>query len=83
MTVPELQQKVNLKSSSNITTLLTLPTLLIPQHLSFKRKYSQDKRGIGKIAWKLPDFIKRVVIMKERQLLRGREDNESQAEERS
>ncbi|GFS93391.1 hypothetical protein TNCV_2627841 [Trichonephila clavipes] len=33
--------------------------VLIPQHWSFRRKYSQDKSGIGKLAWKLLDFIKR------------------------
>ncbi|GFS38979.1 hypothetical protein TNIN_404041 [Trichonephila inaurata madagascariensis] len=69
MTVTELQQKVNLKASSDI--------ILMPQHWSFKRKYSQDKRGIGKLAWKLPDFLKRVGIMKVRQSLRKREDRKS------
>ncbi|GFV84689.1 uncharacterized protein TNCV_4296711 [Trichonephila clavipes] len=50
-TVAELQQKVNLKASSNI--------VLIPQHWSFKGEYSQDKSEMGKLAWKLTDFIKR------------------------
>ncbi|GFU57519.1 uncharacterized protein TNCV_3636831 [Trichonephila clavipes] len=50
-TVAELQQKVNLKASSNM--------VLIPQHWSFRGEYSQDKSGIGKLAWKLSDFIKR------------------------
>ncbi|GFW21159.1 uncharacterized protein TNCV_2703971 [Trichonephila clavipes] len=50
-TVAELQQKVNLKASSNM--------VLIPQHWSLRREYSQDKSGIGKLAWKLSDFIKR------------------------
>ncbi|GFS54459.1 uncharacterized protein TNIN_289761 [Trichonephila inaurata madagascariensis] len=36
MSVAKLQQKVNLKASSNI--------LLIPQHWSFRCEYSQDKR---------------------------------------
>ncbi|GFY53133.1 RNA-directed DNA polymerase from mobile element jockey [Trichonephila inaurata madagascariensis] len=58
MTVAELQRKVNLKASSN--------TILIPQHWCFKRKYSQDKSGIGELSRKLQDFIKRVGIMKER-----------------
>ncbi|GFW68207.1 uncharacterized protein TNCV_1880891 [Trichonephila clavipes] len=31
----------------------------IPQHWSLRREYSQDKSGIGKLAWKLSDFIKR------------------------
>ncbi|GFW75343.1 hypothetical protein TNCV_4189971 [Trichonephila clavipes] len=57
MTVAELQQKLNLKTSSNI--------ILIPQKRSFKRKYSQDKGGIEKLAWKLPDFIKRIGTMKQ------------------
>ncbi|GFW94484.1 uncharacterized protein TNCV_2702051 [Trichonephila clavipes] len=43
--------KVNLKASSNM--------VLIPQHWSLRREYSQDKSGIGKLAWKLSDFIKR------------------------
>ncbi|GFX56288.1 uncharacterized protein TNCV_2242221 [Trichonephila clavipes] len=50
-TVAELQQKVNLKASSNM--------VLIPKHWSFRREYSQDKSGMGKLAWKLADFIKR------------------------
>ncbi|GFV87662.1 uncharacterized protein TNCV_779461 [Trichonephila clavipes] len=51
MTVAELQQKVNLKASSNM--------VLIPLHWSFRGKYSQDKSEMGKLAWKLTDFIKR------------------------
>ncbi|GFX59256.1 hypothetical protein TNCV_4304881 [Trichonephila clavipes] len=58
MTVAELQQKVNLKASSNI--------ILIPLHRIFKCEYSQDKGGMEKIAWKLPDFIKRIGIMEVR-----------------
>ncbi|GFS60079.1 retrovirus-related Pol polyprotein from transposon opus [Trichonephila clavipes] len=50
-TVAELQQKLNLKASSNM--------VLIPQHWSFRGEYSQDKSGIGKLAWELSDFIKR------------------------
>ncbi|GFW27260.1 uncharacterized protein TNCV_4592591 [Trichonephila clavipes] len=42
---------MNLKASSNM--------VLIPQHWSLRREYSQDKSGIGKLAWKLTDFIKR------------------------
>ncbi|GFY16247.1 uncharacterized protein TNCV_2348921 [Trichonephila clavipes] len=59
MTVAELQQKVNLKASSNM--------VLIPQHWSFRREYSHDKSGIGKLAWKLTDFIKRDGTVKIRQ----------------
>ncbi|GFY52725.1 uncharacterized protein TNIN_147521 [Trichonephila inaurata madagascariensis] len=62
MTVAELQRKVNLKASRNI--------ILIPQHWCFKRKYSQGKSGIGRLAWKLPDFIKRNGIMKVRRSMR-------------
>ncbi|GFW55475.1 uncharacterized protein TNCV_118591 [Trichonephila clavipes] len=51
MTVSKLQQKVNLKASSNM--------VLIPQHMSFRREYSQDKSQMGKFAWKLTNFIKR------------------------
>ncbi|GFS46565.1 hypothetical protein TNIN_340771 [Trichonephila inaurata madagascariensis] len=56
MTLAELQPKVTLKASSNV--------ILIPLHQRFKRKYSQNKREIEKLAWKLPDFIKRIGIMK-------------------
>ncbi|GFS58220.1 hypothetical protein TNCV_4916241 [Trichonephila clavipes] len=38
--------------------------VLIPQHWSLRREYSQDKSGIGKRAWKLSDFIKRDVTVK-------------------
>ncbi|GFU14031.1 uncharacterized protein TNCV_1580411 [Trichonephila clavipes] len=51
MTVAELQQKVNLKASSNM--------VLITQHWSFRGEYSRDKSEMGKLAWKLTDFIKR------------------------
>ncbi|GFS54622.1 uncharacterized protein TNCV_2749181 [Trichonephila clavipes] len=51
MTAAELQQKGNLKVSSNM--------VLIPQHWSFRGEHSQDKSGMGKLAWKLTDFIKR------------------------
>ncbi|GFV56475.1 uncharacterized protein TNCV_2209411 [Trichonephila clavipes] len=51
MTVAELQQKVNLKASSNM--------VLIPQHWGFRGEYSQDKSEMGKFVWKLMNFIKR------------------------
>ncbi|GFU33146.1 hypothetical protein TNCV_4156661 [Trichonephila clavipes] len=47
----KLQQKVNLKASSNI--------VLVPLHWSFRPEYFQDRSGIGKLAWKLTDFIER------------------------
>ncbi|GFX63468.1 uncharacterized protein TNCV_104761 [Trichonephila clavipes] len=50
-TVAELQQKVNLKASRKMVH--------IPQHWSLRCEYSQNKSGIGKLAWKLTDFIKR------------------------
>ncbi|GFR24331.1 hypothetical protein TNCT_378791 [Trichonephila clavata] len=67
--VAELQQKVDLKASSNI--------ILVSHHWCFKGK--QDKQGMEKPAWKLLDFIKRVGIMKMEQALRERcsKDNES------
>ncbi|GFU77471.1 uncharacterized protein TNCV_3498441 [Trichonephila clavipes] len=61
-TVAELQQKVNLKASSNM--------VLIPQHWSLRREYWQDKSGIGKLAWKLTDFIKRDGTVRIRRSLR-------------
>ncbi|GFT14185.1 uncharacterized protein TNCV_2677261 [Trichonephila clavipes] len=42
MTVAELQQKVNLKVSSNM--------VLILQHWSYRGKYSQDTSEMGKLA---------------------------------
>ncbi|GFU09334.1 uncharacterized protein TNCV_1851291 [Trichonephila clavipes] len=51
MIVAELQQKVNLTASSNM--------VLILQNWSFRCKYSQDKSEMGKLAWRLTDFIKR------------------------
>ncbi|GFU73194.1 uncharacterized protein TNCV_4118151 [Trichonephila clavipes] len=33
--------------------------VLIPQHWSFRGEYSQDKNEMGKLVWKLTDFIKR------------------------
>ncbi|GFT02882.1 uncharacterized protein TNCV_1846851 [Trichonephila clavipes] len=56
MTVAELQQKVNLKASSNM--------VLLTQHWSFRDEYSQDKSEMGKFAWKLTNFIKRDATMK-------------------
>ncbi|GFU70667.1 hypothetical protein TNCV_4092691 [Trichonephila clavipes] len=44
MIVSELQHQGNLKASNSM--------VLIPQHWSFKLEYSQDKNGIGKLAWK-------------------------------
>ncbi|GFR11501.1 hypothetical protein TNCT_119031 [Trichonephila clavata] len=61
-TVAELQQKVNLKASSNI--------ILVLHHWCFKGKQDkQDKQGIEKPAWKLLDVIKRVGIIKMGQAL--------------
>ncbi|GFW36233.1 hypothetical protein TNCV_4930951 [Trichonephila clavipes] len=33
--------------------------VLVPQDWSLRREYSQDKIGMGKLPWKLTDFIKR------------------------
>ncbi|GFS47984.1 hypothetical protein TNIN_140021 [Trichonephila inaurata madagascariensis] len=69
MTVAKLQQKENLRASSNIA--------LIPQNWSLRREYSQDKRGRERLAWELPDFIKRIGVVKVRQLLRERENRKT------
>ncbi|GFT37401.1 hypothetical protein TNCV_1211971 [Trichonephila clavipes] len=69
MSVTKLKGKVNLKASNNI--------VLVSQHWSFKHEYSQDKRGIGTLAWKQPDFIKRTGNGKGRKSLRAREDQET------
>ncbi|GFU87466.1 uncharacterized protein TNCV_2446001 [Trichonephila clavipes] len=62
MTTAKLQQKVNLKASSNM--------VLIPQHWSFRGEYLQDKSEMGKFAWKLTNFIKRDGTVKIRRSLR-------------
>ncbi|GFQ98123.1 uncharacterized protein TNCT_390351 [Trichonephila clavata] len=54
----------NLKISSNV--------ILVPHHSCFKRKNSQDKRGVERHALELLDFIKRFGIMRRRQALRER-----------
>ncbi|GFY55606.1 hypothetical protein TNIN_473471 [Trichonephila inaurata madagascariensis] len=54
MIVAKLQQKVNLKAPSNI--------VLIPQHWSFRREYSQDKRGREKLAWKFQILSNELVL---------------------
>ncbi|GFT50571.1 hypothetical protein TNCV_551641 [Trichonephila clavipes] len=45
--------------------------VLIPQHWSLRREYSQDKSGIEKLAWKLTDFIKRDGTVNIRRSSRG------------
>ncbi|GFV48447.1 hypothetical protein TNCV_3027171 [Trichonephila clavipes] len=69
MTVAELQQKENLKVSSNIILWL--------HQWYFKHKYSQDKRVIEKLAWKMTDFFKPVGIMKVWQSLLERKDEKA------
>ncbi|GFX25194.1 uncharacterized protein TNCV_2753691 [Trichonephila clavipes] len=59
MTVAEVQQKVNLKASSNM--------VLIAQNWSFRVEYSQDNSEMGKLACKLTDFINRDGTVKIRQ----------------
>ncbi|GFY43378.1 uncharacterized protein TNIN_93381 [Trichonephila inaurata madagascariensis] len=66
MTVAKLQQTVGLKASSNM--------VFIPQNWSFRRECSQDKSRIGKLAWKLMDFIKRDGTIKIRRSSREREN---------
>ncbi|GFR29615.1 uncharacterized protein TNCT_301331 [Trichonephila clavata] len=54
----------NLKISSNV--------ILVPHHSCFKRKNSQDKRGVERHALELLDFIKRFGIMRRQQALQER-----------
>ncbi|GFQ97712.1 hypothetical protein TNCT_186061 [Trichonephila clavata] len=54
----------NLNVSSNV--------ILVPHHSCFKRKNSQDKRGVKKHALELLDLINRFGIMRRRQALRER-----------
>ncbi|GFT34677.1 hypothetical protein TNCV_1536131 [Trichonephila clavipes] len=56
--LPE-EQTVDLKASSNME--------LIPQLWSFKREYSQDKRGRERLAWELLDFINQIDVVKVQQ----------------
>ncbi|GFQ82426.1 putative splicing factor 3b subunit 2 [Trichonephila clavata] len=69
-TVAELQQKVNLKASSNIIRVL--------HHWCFKGKQDkQDNKGIENPPGKLHDCIKQVGIMKMGQALRERDDQKT------
>ncbi|GFX01413.1 uncharacterized protein TNCV_1863871 [Trichonephila clavipes] len=74
MTAAKLQQTVDLKASSNI--------VLITEHWSFRGEYSQDKSGIGKLAWKLMDFIKQNSTMKIRRSSREREKQKTRKQVR-
>ncbi|GFY59050.1 hypothetical protein TNIN_271611 [Trichonephila inaurata madagascariensis] len=69
MTVAKLQQTVDLKASSNM--------VLISQHWSLRRGYSQDKRGRERLAWELPDFINRIHVVMVQQLLPGKDDRKT------
>ncbi|GFY45389.1 uncharacterized protein TNIN_178881 [Trichonephila inaurata madagascariensis] len=69
MTIAKLQQTVGLKASRNM--------VFIPQNWSFRRECSQDKSRIGKLAWKLMDFIKRVGTTKMQRSSRERENRKS------
>ncbi|GFW03277.1 splicing factor 3B subunit 2 [Trichonephila clavipes] len=65
MTVEEVKQKVcvnsNFKASSNV--------IFVQRHLNFKRKSSQDRRGIRKSTWKLLDFILRFGVKRKPELV--------------
>ncbi|KAG5458641.1 MAG: DUF382-domain-containing protein, partial [Olpidium bornovanus] len=49
-------------------------TVPVPQHWSQKRKYLQNKRGIEKPPFELPDFIKDTGIMEIRSAVKEKED---------
>ncbi|KAI9599047.1 hypothetical protein BDF19DRAFT_381974 [Syncephalis fuscata] len=60
---------VSLKSYRN--------TVPVPIHWSQKRKYLQNKRGIEKPPFELPDFIKETGIMEMRQAIQDKEDQQT------
>ncbi|KAI8054355.1 hypothetical protein BDF22DRAFT_678680 [Syncephalis plumigaleata] len=60
---------VNLKSYRN--------TVPVPIHWSQKRKYLQNKRGIEKPPFELPDFIKDTGIMEMRQAIADKEEQQT------
>ncbi|KAF9968890.1 hypothetical protein BGZ65_012535, partial [Modicella reniformis] len=49
-------------------------TVPVPSHWSQKRKYLQGKRGIEKLPFELPDFIKDTGIMELRNAVKEKED---------
>jgi len=51
-------------------------TVPVPQHWSQKRKYLQGKRGIEKLPFELPDFIKQTGIMELRSAVKEKEDQQ-------
>ncbi|GFS65164.1 hypothetical protein TNIN_287071 [Trichonephila inaurata madagascariensis] len=57
--------------------------LKVLSRMTVAKLQQKDKKGREKLAWKLPDFIKRIGVVKVRQLLQEREskDNESEDEE--
>ncbi|RKP08384.1 hypothetical protein THASP1DRAFT_10235, partial [Thamnocephalis sphaerospora] len=68
VTAADPQLLVNLKSYRN--------TVPVPVHWSQKRKYLQNKRGIEKAPFDLPEFIKDTGIMEMRQAIREKEDQQ-------
>ncbi|GFT70878.1 ecotropic viral integration site 5 ortholog [Trichonephila clavipes] len=69
MEVPQSIEKVLAFKSERVQTLSVDPDAVV-QTVAVEEE--RDERGIEKLAWKLPDFIKRVGIMKVRQSLRER-----------
>jgi splicing factor 3B subunit 2 len=68
VTAADPQLLVALKSYRN--------TVPVPAHWSQKRKYLQNKRGIEKPPFELPDFIKDTGIMEMRQAIRDKEEQQ-------
>ncbi|ORX61406.1 DUF382-domain-containing protein [Hesseltinella vesiculosa] len=89
ISVADLKQKVSKPevvewwdaNSEDPELLVTLKsyrnTVPIPVHWSQKRKYLQNKRGIEKPPFELPDFIKETGIMEMRDSVREKEDEAS------
>ncbi|XP_066040610.1 LOW QUALITY PROTEIN: splicing factor 3B subunit 2 [Chamaea fasciata] len=49
----------------------------VPRHWCFKRKYLQGKRGIEKLPFELPEFIKRTGIQEMREALQEKEEQKT------
>ncbi|ORZ35705.1 hypothetical protein BCR44DRAFT_1434025 [Catenaria anguillulae PL171] len=61
VTAPDPKLLIDIKSTRN--------TIPVPQHWAQKRKYLQNKRGLEKSAFKLPDFILATGILEMRESL--------------
>ncbi|GFQ91047.1 hypothetical protein TNCT_390591 [Trichonephila clavata] len=83
MEVPQAIKKVLVFKGERAQMLSVNPDAVTQLVIVWEEKglsrdsYNQDKQGIEKPAWKQPDFIKRIGIMKMGQTLRERDDQKT------